>query len=92
VQNELWELSTEKLSAEDIKELQLAEDNVKETAFHFAARRGKTEVLQKLLDWSTDELSAEEIIELLLAEDNWKQTAFHCAAESGETVMLQKIW
>ena len=72
--------------------MQLTEDNVKETAFHCAARRGKTEVLQKLLDWCTDELSAEEIIGLLLAEDNWKQTAFHCAAESGETVMLQKIW
>jgi len=47
----LWEWSTEKLSAEEIKELLLAKNDMEETAFHTAARYGQTEVLQKLWDW-----------------------------------------
>ena len=55
----MW--STEKLSAEEVKELLLAEDFKEQTIFHIAEERGDTEVLNKTWEWSTEKLSAEEV-------------------------------
>jgi len=73
--NKFWEWSTEKLSAEEVKELLLAEDFKEQTIVHIAAERGYTEVLNKIWEWSTEKLSAEEVRELLLAED-FKEQSF----------------
>jgi hypothetical protein len=51
--------STEKLSAEEVKELLLAEEFKEQTFFHIAAVRGDTDVLNKIWEWSTEKLSAD---------------------------------
>jgi hypothetical protein len=47
------EWTTEKLSAEEVKELLLAEDKEKQTALHCAARKDEREAINKLWEWST---------------------------------------
>jgi len=76
--------SAENLTAGDIKDLLLAKDDMRQTAFHYAAQHGGTEVLQKLWQWSAEKLSAEEIKGLLLAKNDMRHTAFHYAARFGE--------
>ena len=46
VLQKLWEWSTEKLSAEEVRKLLLAKEDAEETAFHFAAQHVQKEVLQ----------------------------------------------
>ena len=58
------------MSADEVKESLLAEDNEKKTALHCATWSGVREAINKLWEWSTEKLSAEEVKELLLAEDN----------------------
>jgi len=48
VLQKLWELSTEKLSAEELKEFLLAKNDMEQTVFHTAVKDGETKVLQKL--------------------------------------------
>jgi len=68
--------STEKLSAEEVREFLLAKDKLEQTFFQIAAKRGKTEVLQKVWEWSTKKLSAEDINKLLLAKDSAKKQPY----------------
>jgi hypothetical protein len=39
----------------------LAKDDMEETAFHHAARRGKTEMTQKIWKWGNEKLSSDEL-------------------------------
>ena len=81
------------MSAEEINELLLAKDNLKETTFHRVARFGKTDVLQKLLEWGNENLTPEELKgKLLLNKNSSEQTAFHVASHTGQTEVLQKLW
>ena len=73
-------------------ELLLAKDDMKETAFHCAARSGGTGVLQKIWEWGNEKLTPEEIkSNLLLNKNVEQQTAFQVAALNGQTEVLQRL-
>ena len=60
----------------------LGTDNYGKTAWHRAAKRGNSEILQKLWEWAKENLTPEEINnELLLCTDKEGTTAWHIAAE-----------
>jgi len=64
--------------------LLLGTDKYGRTAWHRAAKRGNSEILQKLCEWAKENLTPEEINnELLLGIDKEGMTAWHSAAERG---------
>ena len=63
------------------------------TAWHIAAERGNSEILQKLWEWAKENLTTEEINnKLLLMTDEEGKTAWHIAAKRGNSEILQKEW
>ena len=73
--------------------LLLAKDEMKETAWHVAAKQGNMELLQKLWDWAEEELKPEELSnEFLLSTNLRGKTALLYAAEVGNTELLDKLW
>ena len=86
------EWAKEKLQKSNVK-LLLVKDEMEETAWHVAAKRGNIKVLQKLWDWAEEELNPEELSnKLLLATDLRGKTAWLYAAEVGNTELLDKLW
>jgi ankyrin repeat protein len=73
--------------------LLLAKDEMKDTVWHVAAKKGKIELLQKIWDWAEEELTPEELSKkFLLAKDLRGKTAWFYAAEVGNIEMLEKLW
>ena len=71
----------------------LGTDTEGRTAWHTAAKRGNSEILQKIWDWAKENLTKEEINnKLLLVTDEEGRTAWHIAPERGNSEILQKIW
>ena len=63
------------------------------TAWHYAAKRGNTEILQNVWEWAKGNLTTEEINnKLLLGTNIARRTAWHRAAERGNSEILQKVW
>jgi len=82
----------ERLQKSNVK-LLLAKDEMEETAWHVAAKRGNIKLLQKLWDWAEEELNPEELSnKLLLATDLRGKTAWLYAAGVGNTELLEKLW
>jgi len=78
---------------DSINNLLIAEDKERHTAWHLAARRCNTKLLEILWNWSTNKLTKEELkVKLILAVDCEGKTVWHLAAEGGNTEVLQKIW
>jgi len=73
--------------------LLLGTDQYGTTAWHIAAERGNSEVIQKLWEWAKENLTTEEINnKLLLMTDEEGKTAWHIAAKRGNSEILQKEW
>ena len=63
------------------------------TAWHRAAERGNSEILQKLWDLAKKKLTTEEVNnKLLLGTDVEGRTARHRVAQRGNSEILQKLW
>jgi ABC-type dipeptide/oligopeptide/nickel transport system permease subunit len=76
------EWANKKLTPEEINnKLLLGTDNKGRAAWHVAAARGKSEILQQLWEWANKKLTPEEINnKLLLGTDNKGRAAWHVAA------------
>ena len=62
------------------------------TAWHWAAREGYINVLQKVWEWANENLTREEINnKFLLNTDNEGMTAWHWAARCGSLDVLHKV-
>jgi endo-1,4-beta-D-glucanase Y len=70
--NKYWSWTNENLTREEVNnKLLLSTDNEGMTAWHWAARWGKLDVLQKVWDWTNENLTRQELNNiLLLATDN----------------------
>jgi len=70
--------------------LLLGTDKNGRTAWHYAASRGNSEILQKLWDCAKEKLTREEIYnKLLLGTDKDERTAWHIAKRRGNSEVLQ---
>ena len=92
VLEKLWDWAKEKLSAEEINKLLLA-NNEGRTAWYLAAKRGNIETLQKVWMWAEEKLTRDEITnKFLLGTESRGSTAWQCASLLGNTQLLHKIW
>jgi len=87
----IWRLAKEGELTTD--ELLLAQNEERNTALHFAARKNHVEMLQLLWDWAENgQLNANEIRKnFLLAKDNEGFTAWHHAALNGSSEALETL-
>jgi len=73
--------------------LLLGTDKEGRTAWHYAAKFGNSNILQKVWEWAKESLTKEEINDkLLLGTDKDGRTTWHYAATRGNSEILQKLW
>jgi len=62
------------------------------TVLQAAAKWGKEDILQKLLEWARGKLTTEEVNKFLLSTDREGITARHVTAKDGQLKLLDEIW
>jgi len=72
--------------------LLLAQNDVRQTAWHMASEKGHIEVLNKLWQWAIEVLTQAELYKMFLAKDLNERTAWHMASENGQIEVLVKLW
>jgi endo-1,4-beta-D-glucanase Y len=89
----VWTWANEQLTKEELKELVLAQDCKKQTAWYRAVECGKVEEIDKLWEWGKGNLNRDELNnEFLLAKDYTKSTALHQAIFQKKVDILERIW
>jgi hypothetical protein len=72
-----------------LNKMLLAGGTQRQTAFHWAAKKGNVEALKKLWEWA-EKLNLKN--DLLLAKDKSGQTVWSISSAKGNVVALKKLW